>query len=49
MMIVLEIMFVITLYVNGVMEDATHYFFHCIKHIDEKQVFNDTVTGWPIT
>ena len=27
----------------GVMEDATHFFFHCIKYIGEKQVFNDTV------
>ena len=25
------------------MEDATHYFFHRIKYIDERQVFNDTV------
>ena len=24
----------------GVMEDATHSFFHCIKYIDERQVFN---------
>ena len=22
----------------GVMEDATHSFFHCIKYIDERQV-----------
>ena len=27
----------------GVIEDATHYFFHCIKYFDERQVFNDTV------
>ena len=27
----------------GVIEDGTHYFFHCIKYFDEKQVFNDTV------
>ena len=27
----------------GVMEDATYYFFHCIKIIDERQVFIDTV------
>ena len=27
----------------GVIEDATHYFFHCTKHFDERQVFNDTV------
>ena len=26
-----------------VMEDATHFFFHCIKYIGERQVFNDTV------
>ena len=24
-------------------EDATHYFFHCIKYFDGRQVFNDTV------
>ena len=39
-MIDLETMFLITLYVNGV---ATHFFFHCIKYIDERQVFTDTV------
>ena len=27
----------------GVIEDANHYFFHCIKYFDEIQVFNDTV------
>ena len=27
----------------GVIEDATHYFFHCIKYFDERQVFNDNV------
>ena len=27
----------------GVMEDAIHFSFHCIKYIDERQVFNDTV------
>ena len=27
----------------GVMEDATYFFFHCIKYIGERQVFNDTV------
>ena len=26
----------------GVIEDVTHYFFHCIKYFDEIQVFNDT-------
>ena len=25
------------------MEDATNFFFHCIKYIDERQVLNDTV------
>ena len=25
------------------MEDATHFFFHCIEYIDERQVLNDTV------
>ena len=29
--------------VCGVIEDVTHYFFHSIKYIDERQVFNDTV------
>ena len=24
------------------MEDATHFFFHCIIYIGERQVFNDT-------
>ena len=27
----------------GVMEDASHFFFHCIKYIGERQIFNDTV------
>ena len=27
----------------GVIEDATHYFFHCINYFDERQGFNDTV------
>ena len=27
----------------GVMEDATRLFFHCIKYIGERRVFNDTV------
>ena len=27
----------------GVIKDATHYLFHCIKYFDERQVFNDTV------
>ena len=32
------------------MEDATHFFFHCIKYIGERQVFNDTVTEFqPLT
>ena len=26
----------------GVIEDATHYFFHCINYFDEIQVYNDT-------
>ena len=26
----------------GVIEDATHYFFHCIKYFYEIQVFDDT-------
>ena len=35
---------------SGVIEDATHYFFHCIKYCDERQVFNDTVRGFqPLT
>ena len=29
----------------GVMEDATHYFFHCIIHIVERQVFDDILQG----
>ena len=34
----------------GVMEDATQFFFHCIKYIGERQVFNDTVTEFqPLT
>ena len=34
----------------GVMEDATHFFFHCIKYIGERQVFNDTVREFqPLT
>ena len=32
------------------MEDATHFFFHCIKYIGERQVFNDTVREFqPLT
>ena len=27
----------------GMIEGAAHYFFHCIKYFDERQVFNDTV------
>ena len=27
----------------GVIEDTIHYFFHCIKYVDERQVFHDTV------
>ena len=35
---------------RGVMEDATHFFFHCIKYINEWQVFNDTVWDFqPLT
>ena len=30
-----------------VMEDATHFFFYCIKYIGEGQVFNDTVREFP--
>ena len=34
----------------GVMEDATHFFFHCIKYIGERQVYNDTVREFqPLT
>ena len=34
----------------GVMEDATHFFFHCVKYIGERQVFNDTVREFqPLT
>ena len=34
----------------GVMEDATHFFFHCIKYIGERQIFNDTVREFqPLT
>ena len=34
----------------GVMEDATLFFFHCIKYIGERQVFNDTVREFqPLT
>ena len=34
----------------GVMEDATHFFFHCIKYIDERQVSNDTAREFqPLT
>ena len=34
----------------GVMEDATHFCFHCIKYIDERQVFNGTVRDFkPLT
>ena len=43
-MIFLEIIVVMTVCdFCGVIEDATHYFFHCIKYFDEIQVFNDTV------
>ena len=27
----------------GVMENATHFVFYCIKYIGERQAFNDTV------
>ena len=34
----------------GVMEDATQFFFHCIKYIGERQVFNDSVRNFqPLT
>ena len=34
----------------GVVEDATHFFFHCIKYIDERQILNDTVRDFqPLT
>ena len=34
----------------GVMEDATHVFFHCIKYNNERQVFNDTIREFqPLT
>ena len=34
----------------GVMEDATHFFFHCNKYIGERQVFYDTVREFqPLT
>ena len=34
----------------GVMEDATHFVFHCIKYIGERQAFNDTVREFqPLT
>ena len=34
----------------GVMENATHSFFRCIKYIGERQVFNDTVRDFqPLT
>ena len=34
----------------GVMEDAIHFLFHCIKYIGERQVFNDTVREFqPLT
>ena len=34
----------------GVKEDATHFLFHCIKYIGERQVFNDTVREFqPLT
>ena len=26
----------------GVVEDAIHYFFHCRKHLEEREAFNDT-------
>ena len=32
----------------GVMGYATHFFFHCIKYIGERQVFNDTVREYLI-
>ena len=32
------------------MEDVTHFFFHCIKYIGERQVFNETVRDFqPLT
>ena len=31
-------------------EDATHFFFHCIKYIGERQVFNDAAREFkPLT
>ena len=34
----------------GVMEDANHFFFQCIRYIDERQVFNDKVMDFqPLT
>ena len=34
----------------GVMEDATHFFPHCIKYNGERQVFNDNVMDFqPLT
>ena len=32
----------------GVIEDTTHYSFHCIKYFDERQVFNDTARVFKI-
>ena len=47
-MIFLETMFVITIYVNGVMEGVTQ-FFHCIKYIGERQAFNTARDFQPLT
>ena len=34
----------------GVMEDAIHFFFHCIRYIGERQVFNGAVREFqPLT
>ena len=34
----------------GVMEDATLFFFYCIKYIDERHVLNDTIRDFqPLT
>ena len=30
----------------GVVEDATHYYFHCIKYSDERQVISGTVRAY---
>ena len=38
-MIFSEIMFVLILYKCGVVENGTHYIFHCTKYLEERQVF----------